>query len=92
MRINGLGFKAVSVGDKLQFSLGFSHKLDFSLPTGVSVEIDKTGQVLLLKAADKEILGHVCSKIRALRPPEPYKGTGVQRADEVIRRKVGKTK
>lgn len=92
LRIVGLGFKAVSVGNKLQFSLGFSHKIDFELPAGVTVELDKTGQLLTCKGTNKELLGLVCGQIRALRPPEPYKGTGIQYAQEVILRKPGKAK
>jgi large subunit ribosomal protein L6 len=90
--INGLGFKAALTGQKIVFTLGFSHKIDFELPKEVTLEIDKTGQKLLFKSADRFMLGDVCSKIRALRPPEPYKGTGIRVANEVIARKAGKTK
>lgn len=92
IRIVGLGFKAVAQGSKLQFSLGYSHKIDFELPAQVTVEIDKTGQLLTCRSSDREMLGLVCSEIRALRLPEPYKGTGIQYANEVIRRKAGKAK
>lgn len=92
LEINGLGFKAVAAGSKVTFTLGFSHKIDFNLPESVSIEIDKTGQKLVLKSTNKELLGLVCSKIRALREPEPYKGTGIKYAEEVIARKAGKTK
>ena len=92
VRIVGLGFKAVAQGSKLQFSLGYSHKIDFDLPAAVTVELDKTGQLLTCRSSDKEVLGLVCSEIRALRSPEPYKGTGIQYVGEVIRRKAGKAK
>lgn len=92
LKIVGLGFKAVLAGNKLQFALGFSHKIDFQMPKEVSVEIDKSGQVLTFRSVDKVILGQVCSTVRALRPPEPYKGTGIQYANEVILRKAGKAK
>ncbi|KKR97287.1 MAG: 50S ribosomal protein L6 [candidate division TM6 bacterium GW2011_GWE2_41_16] len=92
IRIVGLGFKAVKTAKGLQFSLGFSHKIDFEVPAGLTIEIDKTGQLLSCKSTDKNLLGLVCSKIRLLRAPEPYKGTGVQYANETIFRKVGKTK
>jgi large subunit ribosomal protein L6 len=92
LRINGLGFKATVSGNKVQLSLGFSHKIDFELPKNVILEVDKTGQLLTLKSPDKTLLGLVASKIRALRPPEPYKGTGIQYANEIIRRKAGKAK
>lgn len=90
--INGLGFKAVVTGKKVVFSIGFSHKVEVDLPEGVTLEVDKTGQALTFKSHDKELVGHVCSKIRAIRPPEPYKGTGIKWASEVILRKAGKTK
>lgn len=92
LQINGLGFKAAVSGNKVVFSLGFSHKIDFVLPKDVTMDVDKTGQNLTVKSYDKELVGHVCSQIKALRPPEPYKGTGIKLASEVIRRKAGKTK
>ncbi len=92
VQINGLGFKAALSGNKVVLSLGYSHKIDFDLPKGVTLEVDKTGQQLTFKSADKFLLGHVCSQIRALRPPEPYKGTGIKLATEVLIRKAGKTK
>lgn len=88
--ITGLGYKAVVSGNKLALSLGFSHKIDFPLPAGVTAEVDKTGQQLTLKATDKVLLGQVASSVRALRPVEPYKGTGVKFANEVVLRKAGK--
>ena len=92
LNIVGLGFKVAKTPKGLQFSLGYSHKIDFELPANISVEIDKTGQQLIVKSSEKGLLGLVCSKIRALRAPEPYKGTGVQYSNEVILRKAGKTK
>jgi large subunit ribosomal protein L6 len=92
IQITGLGFKAALSGSKVTFSLGYSHKIDFELPKGVSLEVDKTGQKLTFKSSDKELIGQVCSKIRALRVPEPYKGTGIKYDNEVITRKAGKTK
>ena len=90
--ITGLGYKAVVSGKKLVFSLGYSHKIDFELPEGVSVDVDKTGQKLTLKSADNFLVGQVSSNIRALRPTEPYKGTGIKLEDDVIIRKAGKAK
>lgn len=92
LRIVGLGFKAAQAGGKIQFSLGFSHKIDFDLPKDVTVEIDKSGQVMTFDSFNKDLLGQVCSDVRALRPPEPYKGTGIQYANEKIIRKAGKAK
>ncbi len=92
LKIVGLGYKGVLAGKKLTLSLGFSHKIEVPLPEEVSLDIDKTGQLLTFKSSDKELLGEVCDKIRSLRPPEPYKGTGIRYADEEIARKAGKTK
>lgn len=92
VKIVGLGYKAQLSGKKMTFSLGYSHKIEYTLPEGVTVEIDKkTGQQLLFKSHDKGLLGSVCDKVRSFRTPEPYKGTGVMRADERIIRKAGKT-
>jgi large subunit ribosomal protein L6 len=92
MKIVGLGFKALLQGTKVVFNLGYTHKIEFDLPAGVSMEIDKTGQLLNVKSADKFVLGSACDTIRSFRPPEPYKGTGIMRENEVIIRKAGKTK
>ncbi len=92
VKIVGLGYKAQLVGKKLNFSLGYSHKIDYDLPEGVEVQVNKTGQELVFKSSDKFLLGNVCSAIRALRPPEPYKGTGIILENEVIIRKAGKAK
>lgn len=88
--IVGLGFKGELKGDTIVFSLGYSHKIDFSIPKEVSVTIDKTGQNLSIKSSNKFLAGDVAQKICALRRPEPYKGTGVRLANEQIFRKVGK--
>lgn len=92
LRIIGLGYKAVVAGKKVVFSIGFSHKVEVDLPEGVTLEVDKTGQILTFKSFDKELVGAICSKIRAIRPPEPYKGTGIKWSTEVILRKAGKAK
>jgi large subunit ribosomal protein L6 len=92
LHIIGLGYKAVASGKSITFSLGYSHKIDFTLPDDVSVEIDKTGQRIMVRSTNKESVGKVCSDIKSLRPTEPYKGTGIKLADEVILRKAGKTK
>lgn len=92
IQINGLGYKAAITGNKLDLTLGYSHKISYDLPAGVTVDIDKTGQLLTVKSSSKEIVGHVCSVVRSFRPPEPYKGTGIKLATEVIARKAGKAK
>jgi large subunit ribosomal protein L6 len=92
IQINGLGYKAVVSGNKVVFSLGYSHKIDYELPEGVTLEVDRSGQNLTVKSYDKQLAGLVCSKFREMRPPEPYKATGVKYLNEVIARKAGKTK
>ena len=92
VRIIGLGFKGQLTGNKFVFSLGYSHKIDYVLPSGVTAEVDKTGQILTLRSIEKDKLGGACDAIRSFRPPEPYKGTGIVRDGEVVRRKAGKTK
>lgn len=90
--ITGLGFKAELAGSKIKLSLGYSHKIEVDLPKNVTLELDKSGQNLTFKSFDKEVLGQICADIRALRPPEPYKGTGIKLENETIIRKAGKTK
>ena len=92
IEIHGLGYKVAQSGSDLIFSLGFSHKINFPLPEGISVEIEKNGQKMKVKSADKFLVGQVCSDIRALRPPEPYKGKGIRYAGEEIIRKQSKAK
>jgi large subunit ribosomal protein L6 len=92
LKIEGLGFKAVSSGKNLVFSLGYTHKIDFPVPQDITIDVDRTGQLLTVKGSDKEAVGLISSEIRRLRPPEPYKGTGVKLIQEVILRKAGKTK
>jgi len=92
LEINGLGYKATKIGKKLEFSLGYSHKIDFELPEAVSVELDKSGKKLTIKSCSKFLVGKVCSEIKSLRLPEPYKGTGIKLEKEEIRRKAGKAK
>lgn len=90
--IVGLGFKAILTGKKLVLTLGYTHKIDYEMPDDVTVEIDKTGQNLMFRSADKFSLGNVCDAVRSFRPPEPYKGTGIMKEGEKIFRKAGKTK
>lgn len=92
IKIEGLGYKGAVTGDKVVFSLGFSHKIDFPIPEGITIETDRSGQLLTVKGASKEEVGLVCDQIRSLRPPEPYKGTGIRLVGEVIQRKAGKAK
>ncbi len=91
LELIGVGYKAAIKGKNLQLQLGFSHPVDFPIPAGVEVTQDeKNKNLLTLKGIDKQLVGQVASNLRALRPPEPYKGKGIRYVDEVVRRKVGK--
>lgn len=92
IRIDGLGFKVQQQGNTLVFALGFSHKKECVIPKEVTVEIDKSGQLITARSFDKMILGQFCSDVRFLRPPEPYKGKGIRYVNEVLLRKDGKAK
>jgi large subunit ribosomal protein L6 len=91
LEINGVGFKAEVKGKEIHFTLGFSHPVVFKLPEGIAAEVDAKQTKIALKGVDKHLLGLTAAQIRALRPPEPYKGKGIKYADETIRRKEGKT-
>ncbi|BDG06757.1 50S ribosomal protein L6 [Anaeromyxobacter oryzae] len=91
LEISGVGFKAEVKGKDIHFTLGFSHPVVFKLPEGVTAEVDAKQTKLTVKGVDKHLLGLTAAKIRALRPPEPYKGKGIKYAEETIRRKEGKT-
>lgn len=90
LEINGVGYRAEVKGDVLNLSLGYSHPINFQLPAGITVDVDKMTK-LLVKGIDKELVGQTAAKIREFRSPEPYKGKGVKYADETILRKAGKT-
>lgn len=90
LEINGVGYRAEAKGDVLNLSLGYSHPINYQLPQGVTVEVDKMTKILV-KGIDKELVGQTAAKIRSFRSPEPYKGKGIKYADEVILRKAGKT-
>jgi large subunit ribosomal protein L6 len=89
--ISGVGFKAEVKGKEINFTLGFSHPVMFKLPDGVTAEVDAKQTRVTVKGVDKHLLGLTAAKIRALRPPEPYKGKGIKYAEETVRRKEGKT-
>lgn len=88
LELNGVGFKMNLQGNKLTFSLGFSHEVVYELPPGVSAKIENT--LLTLSGFDAQAVGRVAAEIRALKKPEPYKGKGFRYTDEIIRRKAGK--
>ncbi|MEZ5529270.1 MAG: 50S ribosomal protein L6 [Porticoccaceae bacterium] len=91
MQLIGVGYRAQAQGNKINLTLGFSHPVEYQLPEGVTAESPSQTEIIL-KAADKQLLGQVASEIRAFRPPEPYKGKGVRYADEQVLRKEAKKK
>ena len=91
LEITGVGYKAAVAGKNLQLSLGFSHDITFPIPEGIAIAAPKPTEVAIT-GIDKRKVGQVAAEIRALRPPEPYKGKGVKYAGEFIFRKEGKKK
>ena len=89
LEVNGVGYKAQKQGNKLVLSLGYSHPVEMIDPEGLESTVE--GNKIVVKGIDKEKVGQYAAEIRAKRGPEPYKGKGIKYADEVIRRKVGKT-
>ena len=87
----GVGYRAQIQGSAINLTLGFSHPVVYNLPQGVTAETPSQTEIVL-KSADKQLLGQVAAEIRAYRPPEPYKGKGVRYSDEYVRRKEAKKK
>lgn len=88
--VSGVGYRAEVKGKALVMALGFSHQVEFPLPAGVSAVVNDRTEIVL-SCIDKQLLGATAAKVRSFRPPEPYGGKGVRYADEVIRRKEGKS-
>ena len=88
LEINGVGYRAAIEGKKLVLQLGFSHPVEYEIPEGLEVKVDKN--IITIKGTDKQQVGQAAAEIRSFRPPEPYKGKGVKYTDEVIIRKAGK--
>lgn len=86
----GVGYRAAVSGKKLELSLGYSHPINFAIPEGIEIKVEKQTNIVV-SGANKELVGQVAAKIRAFRPPEPYLGKGVKYTDEKIRRKEGKS-
>ena len=89
LEVNGVGYRASKSGNKLTLNLGYSHPVEMIDPEGLEAVVD--GNKIIVKGIDKEKVGQYAAEIRDKRRPEPYKGKGIKYADEVIRRKVGKT-
>ena len=87
----GVGYRAQAKGNVLSLSLGFSHPVDFEVPAGITVETPSQTEIVV-RGTDKQLVGETSAKIRAYRPPEPYKGKGVRYTDEHVVRKEAKKK
>jgi large subunit ribosomal protein L6 len=94
LAIFGIGYRCEVKGRVATFTLGYSHPIEFYLPDGVDLKVDKPANnltPLVLSGSDKQIVGQVAAKMRALRPPDPYKNKGIRYVGEALRKKVGKT-
>ncbi|MGC9518369.1 MAG: 50S ribosomal protein L6 [Desulfuromonadaceae bacterium] len=90
LEINGVGYRGDVKGKTLNLSLGYSHPIEYPIPEGIEIEVEKQTK-LTVKGIDKELVGATAAKIRSFRSPEPYKGKGIKYAEERILRKAGKT-
>lgn len=88
LQLVGIGFRAQISGNKLILNIGFSHPVEYQIPAGVSVNIEK--DIITISGLDKQLVGEVAAQIRKLKKPEPYKGTGIKYLEEIVRKKAGK--
>ena len=89
LEIQGVGYRAQAQGSKLTLNVGYSNPVVMEMPKGINVKVENNTQVIL-DGIDKELLGNTAARIRAVRPPEPYKGKGIRYQGEYVRRKAGK--
>ena len=90
LQINGVGYRVAKQGNNLNLTLGYSHPVIFEAPAGITFDVPNPNTIIV-KGIDKELVGQTAAVIRTKRPPEVYRGKGIKYADEVIRRKEGKT-
>lgn len=90
LEIQGVGYRAQAQGTKLTLNVGYSKPVEIPMPPGIQVAVEKNTEITI-SGIDKEIVGNTAALIRAVRPPEPYKGKGIRYQGEVVRRKAGKT-
>ncbi|MBF0492014.1 MAG: 50S ribosomal protein L6 [Deltaproteobacteria bacterium] len=88
--ISGVGYRAEIKGSDLSLTLGFSHIVNYPIPQGIKIIVEKQTHITIT-GADKRLVGQVASEVRGVKPPEPYKGKGVRYSDETVRRKAGKS-
>jgi len=91
LELVGVGYRAQAQGKVLNLTLGFSHPVNYEVPEGITIETPSQTEIIV-KGADKQVVGQVSAEIRAYRPPEPYKGKGVRYSDERVIRKEAKKK
>ena len=91
LELSGVGYRAALKGNILNLQLGFSHDINFNIPEGVKIQVEKQ-TILKISGTDKQQVGMVASEIKSLRPPEPYKGKGIKEQGQYILRKEGKKK
>ena len=91
LELSGVGYRASLKGDILNLQLGFSHDINFKIPEGVKIQVEKQN-ILKINGTDKQQVGMVAAEIKSLRPPEPYKGKGIKEQGKYILRKEGKKK
>jgi len=90
LEIQGVGYRAQMAGSSVSFTLGYTHPIEFPIPNGIQIAVDKQTK-LTITGIDRQQVGQVAAEIRSLRPPDVYKGKGVRYANEIVRKKAGKT-
>ncbi len=91
LELSGVGYRAMLKGNLLNLQLGFSHDINFKIPEGIKVQVEKQN-ILKISGTDKQQVGMIAAEIKSIRPPEPYKGKGIKEQGQYILRKEGKKK
>jgi large subunit ribosomal protein L6 len=91
LQIQGVGYRAQSQGNQLTLNVGYSKPVEMTMPAGINVAVEEKNTEIVIDGIDKELVGNVAATIRAVRPPEVYKGKGIRYKGEMVRRKAGKT-
>ncbi len=89
--IQGVGYRAQAQGKKLTLNVGYSKPVEMEMPSDIDVAVENRNTEVVISGINKEVVGNIAAQIRAVRPPEPYKGKGIRYFDEQVRRKAGKT-
>lgn len=89
LEMHGVGYRAQQMGSNIQIAVGYSHPVDVQAPKGITLEVEGNDKIIV-SGSDKEQVGQLAAEIRAIRPPEPYKGKGIRYEGEYVRRKAGK--